>query len=340
MLRTRIAEAQGRPADGLEDLKNIPDSDPISPQAWLKAGQLELARHHARAAETAFRRSLALDPDQVRVHRELGYLYALHRRKADFDAQFHALAQLIPLDYVLVFAWCQNYCRLWDPDKSRKILRRFVAEDPDDRDSRLALAICYKMTAREVEAEAELSELPDSDPDARAIRIQLAMDKGDMAAAEELAGQGAEDNIRLNLVRGELALRGNDVALAAELFRAVLRSAPEERDAIQGLGLALSRLGDPQARRWLEIASRHDQLKRMIQDAVATLHSDTKLFFKLGGICESLNRLEEARAWYRLAIERDPLDDQSQASLSRIERLLKETESKPGRKSSDHPTAR
>ncbi len=47
MLRARIAEAQGRQAEALDLLTHIPDSDPIGSQAWLKAGQIELARHRA-----------------------------------------------------------------------------------------------------------------------------------------------------------------------------------------------------------------------------------------------------------------------------------------------------
>ena len=45
MLRARVAEAQGRPDVALDQLKHIPDSDAIAAQAWLKAGQIELARH-------------------------------------------------------------------------------------------------------------------------------------------------------------------------------------------------------------------------------------------------------------------------------------------------------
>src|SRR5436309_768767 len=51
MLRARIAESQGRLAEALDHLKQIPDSDSIAAQAWLKTGQIELARGRARAAE-------------------------------------------------------------------------------------------------------------------------------------------------------------------------------------------------------------------------------------------------------------------------------------------------
>jgi tetratricopeptide (TPR) repeat protein len=85
VLRARIADAQGRLADAREDLKHIPDSDLISSQAWLKAGQIEVKRHRASAGEAAYQRALKLNPDQVQAYRELAYLYALQRRKAECD---------------------------------------------------------------------------------------------------------------------------------------------------------------------------------------------------------------------------------------------------------------
>ena len=120
-----------------------------------------------RGAESAFRRSLALNSDQIQAYRELAYLYAAQRRRDECDAQFRALAQRISLDYVLAFAWCQNYCRVWDPDEACRVLGGFVAFDPEDRLSRLALATNLRLAHRLDEAEAAVSPLLDSDPDAR-----------------------------------------------------------------------------------------------------------------------------------------------------------------------------
>ena len=39
---------------------------------------------------------------------------------------------------------------------------------------------------------------------------------------------------------------------------------------------------------------------------------------RLGAACEAAGRLGEARAWYRLAIARDPLDEASQRALYRL----------------------
>jgi tetratricopeptide (TPR) repeat protein len=321
MLRARIAEAQGHPARALDHLERIPDSDPIAAQAWLKAGQIELARHHARAAEAAYRHALGLSPDQIQAHRELAYLYAVQRRKAECDAEFRALVRLMPLDYTLAFAWCQNYCDLWDVPGARKVLIPFVAADPTDRTSRLALATSYALAGRLAEAEDALRPLADSDPDARALRVQLAVDRGDLEAAETLVRDGPADHARLNYFRGRLALQGNDPRRAAAYFHTALRQDPEDRDASYGLGVALRNLGDPQARDFLRIASLHDQLKRTIKDSVTTIETDPKLFDKLGEICESLGHGLEARVWYQLAVGRDPVDTQAHQALARLDQL-------------------
>jgi hypothetical protein len=46
--------------------------------------------------------------------------------------------------------------------------------------------------------------------------------------------------------------------------------------------------------------------------------SDCKLPARLGAACEAAGRLAEARAWFRLAIARDPLDTGSQHALFRL----------------------
>jgi tetratricopeptide (TPR) repeat protein len=339
MLRARIAESQNRPAEALSHLKHIPDSDSISAQAWLKAGQIELAQHRTRAAEAAYRHALAINPDQIQSHRELAFIYGLQRRKAECDAQFRALARLMPLDYVLAFAWCQNDCEIWDPNEAIRILSPIVANDPGDRWSRLALATNYRLTNQVDEAEATLRPLPNSDPDARVIRVQIAMDRGDFDAAEKLALEGPADHARLNSLRGRLALQAGDSRQAVAHFRAALRQDPRDRDVIQGLGAVLQRLGDPEAKEFLQVAARHDRLKRTIVESVVTIETDPKLFYKLGEICESVDRTDVARVWYQLAIGRDPLDNQAQQALARLDQTARAPDAAPIRKADEENRA-
>ena len=319
MLRARVSEAQGRLELALGHLKHIPDSDPIAAQAWLKAGQIELARHRARAAEAAYQRAVALNPDQIQAHRELAYLYAAQLRKAECDDQFRSLARLMRLDSTLAFAWSQNSCGIWDLPGGRKVLIDFVDEDPTDRTSRLALATNYVLTKRRSQAEATLNGLPDSDPDARVLRVQLATDDGDVETADALLRDGPVHHPRLNVLRGRSALQVNQSKQAAAWFRAALRADATDRDATHGLGSALRRLGDPEAKEFLGIASRHDQLKRLIVECGNGASIDHKVFNQLGRLCESLGRLYEARVWFQVALGWDPADSQAIEGLARLD---------------------
>jgi tetratricopeptide (TPR) repeat protein len=318
MLRAQIAESQGALEQALDCLKRIPDSDSIGARARLKAGQIEKARHNARRAEAEFRRSIELDDAQTQPYRELVYLYALGRRKTECDAQFRALVRLMTFDYVMAFAWGQNDCDVWDPNEAISVLVDIVANDPADRLSRLALATNYRLINQFAQAEATLEPLPNSDPDARVIRVQIAIDRADFDAANRLVREGPADHARLNSLRGRLAMQAGDTHAASAYFRAALGTEPRDRDAIQGLGVALQRVGDPQAKEYLQIAARYDQLKREIVRCGNSAKIELEVFARLGEICESLGRPDQARVWYQVAIGWDPLDARAQQALTRV----------------------
>ena len=118
-------------------------------------------------AEAALRHSLALDPKQVVARRELAYICAMQHRRAAGDAQFPRLAELTALDYPLAFLWCQNSCDIWNPEEASPRLTRFVQADPDDRLSRLALALSELRSGKTDSAETVLAPLPNTDVDAQ-----------------------------------------------------------------------------------------------------------------------------------------------------------------------------
>ena len=70
---------------------------------------------------------------------------------------------------------------------------------------------------------------------------------------------GPSDHTKLNVFRGNLAIA--DRKKAVSYLRTALRLDPENRDAINALGVTLRLLGDPEANKWLELASRRDKLR-------------------------------------------------------------------------------
>jgi tetratricopeptide (TPR) repeat protein len=318
-LRAELAEVRGRADEAIESFGRIPDGEPFAAQARLRAGYIDLRRDRARDAEAALLHAVRLDPTLVAAHRELGYIAALQLRRAECRERMRVLSGLTTLDSPLVFVWCQNDCGIWDPKEVSSRVGRFVAADPADRQSRLAWAEALRVLGRLADAEATLAPLADTDDEALAARGRLAIDGGNSADAEALAVRGSADHPALNLLRGRLALVRGDAAGAACAFRAVLRAMRDDRDALYGLGQSLRMLGDPAAGSYLEAARPLDQLRRALIEATARRETAPMIFTCLGLACEAARLRPEARAWFVLAIARDPLDTDAQGALVRLD---------------------
>src|SRR5205823_4368456 len=117
--------------------------------------------------EAALLKALARDQKLVPARRLLVYLYGTQDRRAELLEQFAALAEIGPLSFDLIHHWCLSRGPIGDPAELRADLERFVANDPEDRPSRLALAAVDRRLGLLEKSAAVLAPLPDSDPDAR-----------------------------------------------------------------------------------------------------------------------------------------------------------------------------
>ena len=320
MLHAQLAIARGRAEEAVADLDRIPDDHRMASQARLQIGQIELRRSRFVAAEAAFRRALAIEPKMVQAHRELVYLYGTQLRRAELDATFQALSELSVLTFHDAFLWCLSRGVTWEPAEIATTLARCIEADPDDRWARLGRADALRDLGRFDEAEAVLAPLPESDPDARAARVRIALDRGDPARAEALLDAGPSDHLDLALLRGRLALVQNNAPEAVRQFRIAHDKAPNLRESVLGLGQALQAVGDQAAATpLLEEARKHERLGGLVQRAaVEANRSDLDLIRDLGDACAAVGRFPEARAWYNLAISRDPLDTGAQRGLARL----------------------
>ena len=128
------------------------------------------------------------------------------------------------------------------------------------------------------------------------------------------------------MLRGRFALARGDGPEAVRQFRIAHDQAPNLREAVLGLGQALKTTGDlAAAAPLLEEAHKHEKLGSLVQKAAVDKNrADPVLICDLGDACAAVGRFPEARAWYNLAISRDPLDRRAQQGLAR----LKEFEAK------------
>ncbi len=320
LLRAEAARALGRPDEALAELDRIPDGDPDAPRARLLAGQIELRRDRVGRAEAALLAALKLDPTLVPAHRQLIYIYGMLLRRRELNEHFNALSRLGPMTFDNVFHWCLTRNAVWEPHERVGDLRRFVAADPSDRQSRVALAETLRQIGRREEAAQVLSVLPESDPDARAVRARIALDRGDDRAVEAILSGGPADHPELARLRGRFALAHRDGPAAVWHFRAAHAAEPDDRDTVFGLGSALALAGDRAAAEpFLRDSRAYDTLGALMTRAANPAnHKDPALLRALGAACEAVHRIPEARAWYDLAVRADPVNEEAQKALYRL----------------------
>jgi tetratricopeptide (TPR) repeat protein len=324
-LRAELELGRGRFDQAVNLLVGVPESDPLAPRARLVAGQIERSRDRARWAESRFLEAIRLDPKLAPSHRELILLYAMQARRAELNARFRALADLGPLGFDDVFVWTTSLENLWVNGVSQSNLERFLAADPEDRLSRLVLAEVLLRSNQLEESEALLHHLADSDPDARTLKISIALARMRLDEVRSLLSEGPAEHVGLALLRGKLAIRMEDAAAAARQFRIVLGEDPTNCEALQGLSLVLMQLGDRQA---AAVAQKQVEQRFRLSSLLTKLKTndirhDKALLTQVGAACENLGQVPEARAWYRLALAEDPLDPAIQKCLYRLRDVVK-----------------
>ena len=205
-LRGQLAAIRDELDEASADLAKVPDDHQVAAQARLMVGQIERRRDRVRLAESAFLAALRLDPSLVRAHRELITIYGIQLRRTEFKAEFLALQKLTHLSFDDVYHWTSLLNNAWDPTDVVDSLMRFVAADPLDRQSRLALAEIFRRMGRQEQAESTLEPLATDDPLANVIRVHIALDRRDLEQADRLLALGRSNDPALACLRGAEAL--------------------------------------------------------------------------------------------------------------------------------------
>jgi predicted Zn-dependent protease len=320
LLRAEVAWKRGRIDEALATLEGYPSNGPGTALIERTRGLLELQRDRARPAESALLRALSLDPERAEARRDLIDLYSIQSRHADLAAQFEALAARQALSFDDLYLWCLGRRPDAGPAERAEKLEGMVRNDPKDRSSRLALAEDLRRLGRLDAAEAALSPLPAADAEARALRARLTLDRGRADLTALLLADGPSDHPALARLRGRLALARGDASAVAH-YRAAMADDPDDRDTLFGLGQALRLAGQPEAAsRYLRSARDRDHLEWLIENARSlSRRDDARSLREIGDAYRSVQKLAEARAWYRLALARDPLDQEVQKRFFELE---------------------
>ena len=320
LLGAQIAIAEGLADEALVALGHVPDDHPMASQAFLLAGRIDRQRNRMPAAESAFRKAIALDPRLIEAHRELIFLLGMQLRRREVDAEFKTLARLAPLSHHELFTWGLTHFTVWVRDSAEK-LEAFIRADPNDRDSRLSLATFYlKSPDLQSRVEPTLEPLASSDPEATALRVELKLDQGLVDEAVAMLDLAPAGHPSLASIRGRLALiRGNHTAAIAH-FQDALSQEPYDRAALSALGKALLLKGDKSAAQgYLDQVKRLDEVYNLLNGINRPERENQPAdLIQLARACEAATLTDEARGWYLLAIGRDPLNAEAQQALRRL----------------------
>jgi tetratricopeptide (TPR) repeat protein len=322
MLEAQLATAEGRFDEALATIGQIPDDHPIAAQAYLLAGRIERQRRRIRKAEALFRHALAIKPGLVDAHKELIYILGIQSRRREVDAEFRALARLTTLTHHDLFTWALTHFTNWNPDIVQD-LDGFIKADPEDRYSRLAV-VELLLERPEVESYIAkiLEPLPETDPDALALRINLAFNLGRLEDAGHLLANATTGHPRISRIRGEMALRRHDLDAAIRHFRDALSAEPYDRVSPMQLAQALRLKGETAAAdAYVDRVRKLNHVYNLIVRVRSPRHENrVSDLAELGKACEDAGLAEEARGWYARAIAVNPLDTTAQQGLHRLAR--------------------
>jgi tetratricopeptide (TPR) repeat protein len=322
MLRAQLHMARNELEPAVADLNSIPDGHALAAQARLLAGQIELRRERLRPAEAYLRKAIALDPAIASARKELIYIIGMQMRRKDLLEQFRELSRVMPLDYDQVLLWCLARSSIWDARQHSNDLRRYFDADPDDLTTRLALVDLYIQGGFPARAVELLERAPNENPDARAARARIALDAGQVDVAKKLLAGGPIQHAALARLRGKLALSERDAQTALHAFQIAYAIEPEDRDTIFGIGHAYRAMNDEsRAAPFLKAAKDQDRFAGLLKTALSgSGRADPKMPLALALECEKIGRPREGEAWCKVEISRDPLSDEAQRILFRLQK--------------------
>ena len=317
VLRLKVEAALGRGdlivAAGL--LSRVPATAAEAVEARLTQGRLLIQAFLLREAEAAFRECIRLDPKADEARLALIAILAVQRRRGDYETEAWALLEngAEPIKALRLLAQAapaippDTFTRTADMGD---VLRRCVAADPGDPNTRVALAHFERGRGR-VERALRLLESCLLNPESRSrATLEWAdclLDDGELERLRPLFEHPDDSLRRLGdfwILRGEWARREGREVEALDNYREAIRMDPRSSDAYYRLGLALREAG-PEADRCLEVSQKARDLKEFVA-SISDRSRDPGQLVRAGRLCAELGRYREARAWFTVASVANP----------------------------------
>lgn len=177
-----------------EECQFLLDSDPIDAEAWVILGLVLTNRGQLPPAEAAYRRAIALNPDNMAAHNNLGALMLrMQRPEAAIDALTSARLRG-ETNYELAFNRGRALLELNDLDAAEKEFDSAVMLQPTNTEAQLHLA-----------------------------RLRFMRGEPKFARALAAAAAANRDDVELQLLLGQLLWRAGNLQAAETLMHDLLR---------------------------------------------------------------------------------------------------------------------
>jgi len=281
---------------------------------YFEQGEQALARGDLAGAEASFRQVLAINPNEVGAHVNLGVI-AMRRKKWDSAlTELNAAEKLAPQVPGIRLNIGLVHFRQYDFRGAIRPLASVVRDTPDSVQARHLLGLCYFFTDRHADAVEALEPIwgQESGKLDYLYVIAIAAGKSGRADLEKQAMQRmlevGKDSAELHLFVGKGYLQEQDDDRAiAELERAATID-PRLPFVHYFLGVAYRR--------------RHD-LERAKTEFLKDVAIEPDVAFnydQLGAVCTDLQASAEAMQYFHEALQRDSHMASSQFGLAKIYR--------------------
>jgi tetratricopeptide (TPR) repeat protein len=308
LIAGEAATKLGRLEQALEYYRRVPeDGSEASVTALYCSGDIQFHLGNAGRAEQLYRRVLAERPGDILAHEQIGKLLCLFGRR--WESLPHLLAQVRSGHFTTTeLLWLGN---VHGPMEAPPDIERYRSQATDDALPFIAMAQAA-LHAGDFSVARRLAEhvvsLNPGQIEAWAVLGQALFEDSPDSLPEWDARvpRDADDHPDVWLVRGLWRAELDRDREAARCFWEAVLRAPNHREANYRLGQLLVRLGDDE--RAQPFLDRADRLGAF-QDSLIVLHRNPDSAVHLqraAELSESLGRLWEAAAWYRMLLQTQP----------------------------------
>jgi tetratricopeptide (TPR) repeat protein len=245
---------QGDTSQAISLIQAAGERNPSSVELHRVLARLYLAARQPAKSEEELKKIITLAPADPRHRYELARYYEAGGTLEAAQATLEQAAQTFPRDNGAKLVLLDFLARRRSPAQAEKVLRTYIAADPDDAELRLELAALLQSQNNLPQAVAVYDDIISRDSQSsvafvardRVAAIRLDSGRVDEAARllEEVLAHNPRDTEAL-LLRGDIALRHDTPAAAIVDLRAVVRDRPGAAIPARLLARAYVANGEP-----------------------------------------------------------------------------------------------